>query len=85
MPLNDSKRRLHDRPDVPGGGNRRRGARPVRLAGHIVEVLRGRWRVYATAGKWDACLDIATELTRTFPMTLWKITPYGHPGMSCRP
>ena len=28
------------------------------------DVLQVRWRVYAKAGKWDACLDIATPPTR---------------------
>ena len=27
------------------------------------DALQVRWRVYAQAGKWDACLDIATALT----------------------
>ena len=31
------------------------------------DVLQVRWRVYAKAGKWDACLDIATALTRMTP------------------
>ena len=31
------------------------------------DVLQVRWRVYAKAGKWDACLDIATALTQTTP------------------
>ena len=30
-------------------------------------VLRLRWRIDAKAGKWDACLDIATALTRMAP------------------
>ena len=29
--------------------------------------LQLRWRIYAHAGKWDACLDIATTLTRMTP------------------
>jgi predicted Zn-dependent protease len=31
------------------------------------KVLQVRWRIYAKAGKWDACLDIATALTRMTP------------------
>ena len=31
------------------------------------DVLQVRWRVYAKAGKWDACLDIATALTQMTP------------------
>ncbi len=30
-------------------------------------VLQLRWRIYANAGKWDACLDIATALTTLTP------------------
>jgi len=30
-------------------------------------VLQLRWRIYAHAGKWDACLDIATALTTMTP------------------
>lgn len=30
-------------------------------------VLQLRWRIYAQAGKWDACLDIATALTTMTP------------------
>jgi tetratricopeptide (TPR) repeat protein len=31
------------------------------------DVLQVRWGVYAKAGKWDACLDIATALTQMTP------------------
>jgi predicted Zn-dependent protease len=31
------------------------------------EVLQLRWRIYAHAAKWDACLDIATALTTMTP------------------
>jgi predicted Zn-dependent protease len=31
------------------------------------DVLRVRWRIYAHAGKWDACLGIATALTTQTP------------------
>jgi len=31
------------------------------------DVLQFRWRVYAKAEKWDACLDIATALTEMVP------------------
>ena len=31
------------------------------------DVLQLRWRIYAKALKWDACLDIATTLTRMTP------------------
>jgi uncharacterized protein HemY len=31
------------------------------------DVLQLRWRIYADAGKWDACLDIATALTTMTP------------------
>jgi predicted Zn-dependent protease len=31
------------------------------------EVLQLRWRIYAKARKWDACLDIATALTTMTP------------------
>jgi len=39
------------------------------LSSHIChpDVLQVRWRVYAKAGKWDACLDIATALTQMTP------------------
>ena len=31
------------------------------------EVLEGRWRQYAAGRQWDACLEIATALTRLVP------------------
>ena len=31
------------------------------------DVLQLRWRIYAHAAKWDACLDIATALTKMTP------------------
>jgi predicted Zn-dependent protease len=31
------------------------------------DVLQIRWRIYADARKWDACLDIATTLTAMTP------------------
>ena len=31
------------------------------------DVLQVRWLVHAKAGKWDACLDIATALTQMLP------------------
>ena len=31
------------------------------------DLLQVRWRVYAKAGKWAACLDIATSLTQMTP------------------
>ncbi len=31
------------------------------------DVLQLRWRIYAHAGKWDACLEIATALTEKKP------------------
>lgn len=32
-----------------------------------LDVLQLRWRIYANAEKWDACLDIATALTTMTP------------------
>ena len=31
------------------------------------DVLQLRWQIKATAGRWDACLDIATALAKTAP------------------
>jgi len=31
------------------------------------DVLQVRWRIFAKAGKWDVCLDIATTLTKLTP------------------
>ncbi len=31
------------------------------------DVLQIRWQIYAKAQKWDACLDLATALTKTVP------------------
>ncbi len=31
------------------------------------DVLQVRWRIYAAAGTWDTCLDIATALTEMVP------------------
>ena len=31
------------------------------------DVFHLRWHIYARAGEWDACLDIATTLTKTTP------------------
>jgi predicted Zn-dependent protease len=31
------------------------------------DVLEMRWRIYAKAGKWDACLDIAAAMVKMAP------------------